>query len=524
MRKKLGSIALLFLFQFGAQAQKMVQFSPPFNDLLSSFRGVFCNQEKISRMVYKGGDLYVESLDKESFRPTKDKRFIASEKPQKEGASGAITKGYDYIQEFDFNDKKYVQYQKTEKKYDTDIYLLSVTKEGMRDQPLTKIEFNKQGILSSNYAYSDYDASQGQSVFKGYDFIKSPNGKYCAAFAHCRVFTKVDASTKYYDVSPTDICVYDKDFNMLNSNTYAFKFELNMNDVILGNDGQNFYTIKSTKRDNNDKDFEYLLYKMPIVSQNEDVKPISIDLEDKVIMECNMKSAPDGTIIISGTYVEKLKSVDLKNNPDGIFTMEYKAATNTFSKPQIYAFEGELKNQLKKQLVKYTKAVYCLQKIEQAPNGLTYVISGVGIYKDGIDYSKAILVTCLNNDGKMSWTTPLPYEFSTSHSNTLLTDLGIRFQNNELEVFLNDNEDNYDSNSKQFTATYAKNEEIKTSNCIASIKFDPTNGLPKRNMIIEKEKMYYHFNDAIWNEGLTSLVCTGRVGESSYICKVKISK
>jgi hypothetical protein len=168
--------------------------------------------------------------------------------------------------------------------------------------------------------------------------------------------------------------------------------------------------------------------------------------------------------------------------------------------------------------------VYCLDKIEQAPNGLTYVISGIGIYKDGMDYSKALLVTCLNNDGKMSWTTPLPYEFSTSHSNTLLTDLGIRFQNNELEVFINDNEDNYDSNSKQFTATYAKNEEIKTSNCVASIKFDPTNGLPKRNMLIEKEKMYYRFNDAIWNEGLTSLVCTGRVGESSYICKVKISK
>jgi hypothetical protein len=103
-------------------------------------------------------------------------------------------------------------------------------------------------------------------------------------------------------------------------------------------------------------------------------------------------------------------------------------------------------------------------------------------------------------------------------------DIAVRFNDNELECFMNDNKQNYDSKSGQCLANFNDNEQLKSTNCVASIKFDKSNGMPKRRMIIDAEKIYYRLSTAIWNEEQTSLACEGNVGYTVSICKLNISK
>ena len=526
MKKFICIIGLIFQGFSNIQAQENVLISPALSNLSGDYQTFFYKNNKASRLVFKGTDLLVEQLDNEKFRPTKDKRMIACYKTPKDGGSVSITKDFYCQGNFNFNNKTYVHYQNGNLNQRTDLHLLSLTNEGFKDEAMSKIEFTKNATSSTDrkFSESDYSASQGQSVFKGYEFKTSANDKYLAAFSHSRIFTKVTSDVKYYDVEPYDVCVYDKDFKIIASNTFQFKYEIKMANVVLGNDGQNVYLLKSTKRDNKDADYDILFFKLPMVSQNEDIKPIAIDFEDKTIITCQINTAPDGTILLTGSYTNKLKSMDLKNIPDGTFTMAYNATNNTFSAPQFFTFEGEFKKYITNKVTKNTYSFYTLHKIVQAADGNTYVIASIGVVKDYNSHTKSMIVTCLDRNMQHNWSTPVVHEMSDLGGLEIQKDIAVRFNDNELECFMNDNKQNYDSKSGQCLANFNDNEQLKSTNCVASIKFDKSNGMPKRRMIIDAEKIYYRLSTAIWNEEHTSLACEGNVGYTVSICKLSISK
>jgi hypothetical protein len=468
----------------------------------------------------------VESFDNEKFKPTKEKRTVASPKPPKDGASVSIIKDYYCGEHFNFNNKTYLQFYNRNLNQRNDLYLMSLTKEGFKDESLAKVEFNKNATssLERKFASDDYSAAQGQSVFQGFNFKTSANGKFVAAFSHSRIFTSVTASVKYYDVEPYDVCIYDRDMKLVGSNTFSFRYEIKMSNIVLGEDGQNIYLLKTTKRDSKDSDYDILFYQLPIVSQKEDIKPVTIDLEDKIILTCRLNTAPDGTIFITGSYTNKLKSIELKNVADGTFTMAYNATTNSFSQPQYYTFEGEFKKYFTSKVTKGNSSFYELNKITQASDGTYYIISSIGVTKEYTDNTKAILVTCLDRNRQHVWSTPVVHEMTEAGGLSISKEIAVRYNDNELEVILNDNKQNYDSDSKQCKATFADSEPLKSSNCVASIKYDRSSGLPKRRMLAEAKKIYYRFSTAIWSEDQSSLACEGNVGYTVSICKLSLPK